>query len=286
MKEYLQVAFRQIAERVQLHSLLCDPKISELCRFWTMYAGQHEDVIRHRAEELGVFCSPEMLSDLMDCLATAYSRAKGGGSYGTWAEHSTFESYFLASPNSELRCRCCGYWFGESDLGKRRSLCSDLGYIFSSAVDPRREGDDLKPLSIEGKDRVLTLLEIDHIRPRAGLGSDDISNLGILCRLCNEGKSHFIQSSENISLVVANSLITTYPIVGSPRLKVPAVYAALRGAEQKCSRCGLDTWTTELTVAFKNRQIGHLVPWDLNVLCYDCYATERVNDFETTAERI
>jgi hypothetical protein len=43
-----------------------------------------------------------------------------------------------------------------------------------------------------GRDKSEVALEVDHVKPVAQGGTDELDNLATLCRLCNNGKSAFI----------------------------------------------------------------------------------------------
>lgn len=281
VESYLHEATNQLRERLTLHFVLCDPRIREVAKFWDLYLGRHENLVRSRMEELKIPCTERFISELLSCLEVASARVMHGrgGGYSNWAERSVFEGYSRDSENLELRCQCCGYWFIESDLSdSRKRTAFDLGLTLAPHVDPRRESDQLKPLSIEFKDRVLTRLEIDHVRPVAGLGTNDPENLRILCRFCNEGKSHYLLPIENISIITANSLIFSYPVAGAGRLIIPAIYAAMANSNGRCGRCGDSISSTEVTCKFSinlDTESSLLIPPLLEVVCYDCLFASR-----------
>jgi len=72
-------------------------------------------------------------------------------------------------------------------LRRQGNRCNHCGLVFS-AVLRDRSPNPLKPYH----DDIGTLAEpeVDHVEPIAGFGTNDVSNLQVLCRFCNLGKGH------------------------------------------------------------------------------------------------
>jgi hypothetical protein len=258
-------AHELLKRRLKECALLCTPQLKDIASCWGMYLGRHEEVLRRRLSDLGAEFDDNLVRSILECLESAASNS--------WEEPITaqveaqvFSLYAERSRSKDLRCELCGYHFLESDLGARRlSLASEYDFELARSVHPRREGDLLKPLSVERKDRYYTSLEIDHIRPRAALGRSTPDNLSIVCRLCNVGKADFMHPLEGLSVSVASSLGASYSTPKSWH-SIVTVVAAFQRADGACERTG--NRNVELTVLPRDG-VSWFMPWNLEVVSYD-----------------
>ena len=175
---------------------------------------------------------------------------------------STFFSLLqnlLQMQQTEVRCQCCGYHFRYSDVdGRRAAMIGSLEITLSSSMHPDRVVDPVKR-------PIMTKLEVDHIVPRAGWGGTEVSNLQILCQLCNQGKSIYTAGLEALSVIAAGSYSLNSSIEYYPNRTI--FYAALNEAGSKCQRCDADASMAELTVAPTSEWF---TPWTAVVTCYAC----------------
>jgi hypothetical protein len=277
-RESAETAFSHLECRLLETRLLCDAQIRHIAFFWDLYLGRHQQVVAERLSQLGIPADGiEDLAELICQRLSSYSaRQNSSAVVPITAEVSLFEDYPDRTGIRHLRCECCGYHFRFNDMSSRRSsLASDAGLILADAIDARREGDDLKPMSVEGKDRSYLQLEIDHDVPWSALGSATADNLRFLCRFCNRGKSNFAYAYESLSLSVASSLGWAYRDDEAKRLH-NTVVAALRLSEGICSVSGATQREAELTVRFnrKSSASNWLMPWHLDVISYNALESE------------
>ena len=117
-----------------------------------------------------------------------------------------FYHYSSRRNTSELRCEICGFHFRERDLtSSRLSYAEEFALEFTNYITEWRKEDEYKPIYNDRNESYYTNLEIDHILPISSLGSSELDNLQILCRLCNSGKLHYTYAYEPISEIVSNS---------------------------------------------------------------------------------
>lgn len=256
-------------------AILCHPKIRRIARFWEQFLGRQESVIRKALCDIGLSDPPDdLVSFITGCLGS-YRARKGFRDKISWdVERSVFEEFAKRRESTELRCEMCGYHFREGDLNSRRAaLASEFALDLANSVDPRREGDLFKPVSLDGKDKYFTKLELDHIIPIAALGWSDADNIQILCRFCNSGKLHFLYPFESISPLIASSLGVAYETIVNPNRLSYGVVSTLWSSGRVCSVSGKSSGESELTVCFRERE-GRVenewfVPWNLEVRSYD-----------------
>lgn len=258
--------------RLFLSAILCQPLIRDIATCWERYLGRHEELLRDRLERVGVANpSEDIVCHLLCCLSSYNARYNKRDEISNYTELAVFEAY--ANSSSELRCQCCAYHFRSEDLNSRRlSLCDDFGLRLAQSWEPRREGDDLKPLSTPGtKDKHYLKLELDHAVPQAALGWSTSDNIRVLCRFCNSGKDCFSFALEPLSVIAANALAVSYGDIPKIGRTITTTVAALRWYGPICHRCGT-AGKKEVTVEFDAAKGETLwfVPWSLRVVCYDC----------------
>ncbi len=170
---------------------------------------------------------------------------------------------------AELRCELCGYWFQTTDVDglDRQATIASVGCRLATSPHPNRIGDPIKPLSF-GTTR-FTTLTLDHKIPRRGFGSVEVDNIQITCKFCNHGKMSYRRSHEALSPIVAGALSLVPPRIPHSQLRQITFTASVwhRGV---CRLCGGTPRHAELTITVRRGAGSLLVPWNVDVVCYDC----------------
>lgn len=110
----------------------------------------------------------------------------------------------------------------------------------------------------------LTAEEIDHVVAISGVGTNDISNLQLLCRWCNFGKSDGLGVD-----VRKEAEYAAVPVSRTPRAHVASMfYMTLAGSAFTCERCDGDT-RHELTARRRDERRGFVLS-NLLSICYSC----------------
>lgn len=121
--------------------------------------------------------------------------------------------------------------------------------------------DDYKPYHLAPEE--LMAPEVDHDEAVSAMGTNDLSNLQLLCRLCNGGKGDGLGLSVRAEAAYAGSALPRVPRSHRARL----VYYVIERDERRCRQC--DSQEAELTI----RRIvaeGALVRSNLRAICVDC----------------
>ena len=156
-------------------AIFCHPALKRLSLRWERYLGKHSDKVTAALECVGVESpSSALVSFVCKCLGSYKARVGASDSISIESERLVFQEYASRRCSDELRCEVCGYHFREIDLNSRRAaLASEFSLKLADFVDPRREGDPIKPIHREGKDGYYGKLELDHDVPLAALGWSD-----------------------------------------------------------------------------------------------------------------
>lgn len=104
---------------------------------------------------------------------------------------------------------------------------------------------------------------VDHIEPVAAYGTNDLSNLQLLCELCNRGKGNLEQPLLKHEFEYAGAGIETVPWL----FRAQMLFFVLRAKGRRCGSCGSSS--RELTIR-KVNAIGGYVRTNLCPLCYQC----------------
>ena len=142
-------------------------------------------------------------------------------------------------------CRACHIEF---DSNSAKSIVT---------ADPYKPYFDADPSS------PMNCATVDHVEPVSGFGSNNLDNLQLLCRLCNQGKGAF-----DPPLLKHEAEFAALPIEQirwGHRAKL--LYFALEAGEFSCALCG--TSDAELT-ARKVTLRGAIVSTNLQAVCYAC----------------
>ncbi len=179
--------------------------------------------------------------------------------YWTERNYDTAEALPKIIERDGSHCRICGYRFrqGDTDIPEVKTFFSDVLY-------PLRNGyyDCLKPLSKKVKQRRVT---IDHVVPLASFGKDDISNYGLSCEQCNNGKS------DCLSFVEPRFAIGHRNRISLPKIEInePGLFYAVVDRDRQCFRCSRGTGEVELTLIPVSSE--KCIMFDtLATICYDC----------------
>jgi hypothetical protein len=250
-----------VLDRVILGRLVTDRSLELLRRYPNIYAGESSQRINARLVELGITGARKQ--DLVPKLKGMLSRGMPMKFNGPVVGEGTVRallSRIAAAGVEYLRCASCGYHFRRCDMNSsRRKMIDDVGLRLSDAMRTERSGDPIKSSSF-------TQLEVDHIIPRVGLGPSDVSNLQVLCQLCNQGKMIFETGFESLSILAAAAYSFNFAMSYKPNRTI--FYACLFVNGRRCNRCGRSSAQQELTIEPLEEWF---TPWTVRVACYDCY---------------
>ncbi len=136
-------------------------------------------------------------------------------------------------------------------LRRQGNKCNHCGLSFSLELRERTPYL-LKPYH----DDVGTLAEpeVDHVEPIAGFGTNDISNLQVLCRFCNQGKGHRATVDEWTEAKYA-----AMPYGEIPLGHIAAMHFAVLARDRRtCQISGKTHIDCELTIAPQRPRGGYL----------------------------
>lgn len=121
--------------------------------------------------------------------------------------------------------------------------------------------DELKPYHLAPLE--LRVPEVDHIEAVSCLGTNQLSNLQVLCRLCNAGKG------DGLGLDVRREMnyAGCRPVEADRHYRAQLVYSVILRDRRKCTSC--NGRPTELTIRMV-RPEGALVRSNLKTLCCGC----------------
>jgi 5-methylcytosine-specific restriction endonuclease McrA len=255
--------------------LLTDKELLKISEYWDSVYPRADELIEDRIRKLtGVQPSDELVKYCRNCLGSYAARAgRTGGSYDTVPNFiRLLEDIKEKWDTVEVRCRICGFHFREQDISPwKKDLIDERHFVLAKYLHPKRQTDTIKSTIV--KQTPLTRLEIDHIVPREGLGWDSVDNLRITCRFCNNGKLAFRRALEPLSTVIAGAFCCFPDGREHTILRQVSAVSAIQSAGGKCSSCSRDIRDRELTVIPQNiddESRMWFVPWNVQVLCYEC----------------
>lgn len=123
--------------------------------------------------------------------------------------------------------------------------------------------DAFKPYFHEQGPSIWMSPEVDHIEPVSGFGTNNLENLQLLCRLCNQGKDDGLGVSIAKEARHAHTPIKSVPHGHIVRM----LYSRLAIDDFRCQICSSNS--NELTVR-KKRNAGPYVLSNLFSVCYRC----------------
>lgn len=157
----------------------------------------------------------------------------------------------------------------ESILRRQHGKCStchvkiDDNRILEEEKKTAAQMDPYKPYSLSPGVRSWLVAEVDHKDPVSVFGTNDWSNLQVLCRLCNAGKGDGTSLSTKHEFDNCHKEISAVKDAHRRRL----MYCRIEMDNFKCTTCG--STSNELTVR-KRFNDGSLVLSNLMAICYDC----------------
>jgi 5-methylcytosine-specific restriction endonuclease McrA len=121
--------------------------------------------------------------------------------------------------------------------------------------------DDFKPYYTSPEE--LLSIEVDHIEAISGLGTNVLSNLQLLCRLCNSGKGDGLGVEIRMEARYAGAQISEVPVAHRARM----FYYVIDRDGHYCALCGSSG--EELTVR-PLVPTGGYIRSNLQAVCVDC----------------
>ena len=170
--------------------------------------------------------------------------------------------WFAAEP--EPRCHLCGYAFDDAATDRYfgRSAATELPLLVDFTRPRGRNGRDLS-------------IEVDHVRPVAAGGADDLDNLRLACGWCNRAKWFL---DHLYSVPAWRPSIVRHPRLGLVSAPRPLWVVRIVSAVGRCEHpnCSARLSSNELFVA-PRRLGGALTPTNIGVWCadHDPWSTER-----------
>lgn len=137
---------------------------------------------------------------------------------------------------SGFRCRLCGYAFRNEDL-------EATGIISPHGFSDNRS-DAYKPHYHIDKGNSPFMPTVDHLWPISLYGSNDPSNLAVLCQGCNNGKSDFLNFRQTRPF---NGLPFRNEILSESSIRLQTFYVQL-SRQPVCYRSGRGPSEVELTI--------------------------------------
>ena len=109
MDQGASAAFEHLSRRMVETSVLSSPPIRDLARYWDLYLGRHDDVIRQRLAGLGI-TEPDLAFVIFvrRCLESWHARYGLHEDIDPRVERTAFELY-PRRMDTQLRCEICGY---------------------------------------------------------------------------------------------------------------------------------------------------------------------------------
>jgi 5-methylcytosine-specific restriction endonuclease McrA len=149
------------------------------------------------------------------------------------------------SKRQKNRCKNCGAQFERSD---------------NSVLYTNNDG--YKPVSEFTEQQYKK--ELDHVEPLSKFGSDEIDNLQLLCRFCNQGKKDDTGFSLDDRLEIASK-----DIIAVSASKRRTLFFEATASKTQCERCGKSVDSVEMTVRKQNEN-GCFASSNLEMVCVDC----------------
>lgn len=141
--------------------------------------------------------------------------------------------------------------------------CSACHYDFNAKSSPAlAKFDPFKPY--ERSPEELTSEEIDHIVAISGVGTNESSNLQLLCRWCNFGKGDGLGVD-----IRREAEYAAVEVSEAPRGHVASMfYMTLAANDFSCEECESGP-AVEITARTRDRDHGFLLS-NMKATCYDC----------------
>ena len=148
-------------------------------------------------------------------------------------------------------------------LERQRYRCAHCHVLLRSGTTPEsvHRRDSYKPY-FESEAELLSP-EVDHIEAISSLGTNDVTNLQVLCRLCNGGKGDGLGLDVREELKNAGKPILELSVGYRSRM----LYYTLLRSGQRCSACNSDE--RELTIR-PIRENGGFIRTNIRATCYAC----------------
>lgn len=145
-------------------------------------------------------------------------------------------------------------------------MCQNCRVPFQDQSEYNLEEDEYKPYHHAPKE--LLRPEVDHVDAISGLGTNILSNLQLLCRLCNAGKGRGLGLSVEDEARYAGMAISEIPVAHRGRM----LYYVIQRDSRKCQECkGADQ---EVTIRPAS-SLGSYVRTNLRTLCRRCATSRR-----------
>ncbi len=140
-------------------------------------------------------------------------------------------------------------------------------------VDTIFKNDNYKPYTYPRKkitDGYIEYLttEVDHIKPISALGDNNLDNLQVLCKLCNQAKSNIL-SVKTLNEIKYAAYDIEELIKEKPTHIHKMLYFTIHKANRECELCEIKNDEDELTIR-KIIKTGSFTRSNLQALCLKC----------------